>query len=78
MSKLILHYEDHFSYEMLLRCFDEYMESPNFKRQGLESITVYSNQIKKYTAYFKRNKSGSITGKCWHETAKPKTKDKER
>lgn len=71
MSKLILHYEDHFSYEMLLRCFDEYMESPNFKRQGTDSITIYSNQKKKYTAYFKRNKSGSITGKCWHEATQP-------
>ena len=67
MSKLILHYDDHFSYEMLLRCFDEYMESENFKRQGVQSITVYRNDAKHYTAYFKRNKSGSITAKCWKE-----------
>lgn len=67
MSRLILHYEDQFSYEMLLRCFDEYQESDNFNRMGTDSITVYSNQVKHYTAYFKRNKSGSITAKCWKE-----------
>lgn len=67
MSKLILHYEDQFSYEMLLRCFDEYQESDNYKKTGVESISVYSNQRKMYTAYFKRNKSGSITGKAWKE-----------
>ena len=67
MSKLILHYDDHFSYEMLLRCFDEYMESENFRRQGVHSITVYRNSAKRYTAYFKRNKSDSITTKCWKE-----------
>ena len=67
MNKLILHYEDHFSYEMLLRCFDEYMESENFRDTGVSSITIYRNQAKRYTAYFKRNPSGSITAKCWKE-----------
>ena len=67
MNKLILHYEDQFSYEMLLRCFDEYQGSENFKQEGTRSITVYANRAKHYTAYFKKNKSGSITGKCWKE-----------
>ena len=61
--KVILHYEDKDGYDMLIRCFDNYKDSKNAGEFGTNSITIYSNDLR--TAYFKKNKSGSITGKSW-------------
>lgn len=70
MGKLILHYEDTDTLEMLLRNLDNYLASDNAQSSGVNSITIYSAMDNSRTAYFKRNKSGSYTGKAWKKEAK--------
>ena len=63
MGKVILYYEDFTGYEMLDRCLRSYLLSKNSKTFGINSITIYSNELR--TAYLKRSKQGTITGKSW-------------
>ena len=64
VKKVIFYYEDMACYEMLNRCFLQYLETENVTKLNTESVVVYSNDER--TAYFLKNKSGSIRGKCWN------------
>lgn len=64
-DKLILYYEDADMLDMLLRNLHDYLSSENAKKTGNQSVTIYSPADNSRTAYFIRNKSGTIIGKAW-------------
>lgn len=74
MSKLILHYEDTDTLEMLIRNLGDYLSSENSSRYGVDSITIYSPRDNSSQAYFKHNKSGSHTAKAWKSRTPKLTK----
>lgn len=63
MNKTIFYYDDIDGLNMLTRCMEQYVDSRNYNRTGIQSIVVYANNTR--TAYFKRNKNGTITAKAW-------------
>jgi hypothetical protein len=70
MGKIILHYEDNDTLEMLLRNIGNYLASENANEYGTNSMTVFVSLDNSQTAYFQRNKSGSYTVRAWKEPRK--------